>query len=69
MRVRGEVEVKRREAVFTLTECRVDLLLVTVLVLLPKKKGRINSRISYWASSCSLSLPTSYTFLKRQRPN
>lgn len=47
MRVRGEVEVKRREAVLTLTECRVNLLLVTVLALLPKKKGRNNSGISY----------------------
>lgn len=41
MRVRGEVEVKRREAVLTLTECRVNLLLVTVWRCCPRRRAEI----------------------------
>lgn len=40
----------------------MDVLLGTVLALLPEKKRRDNSRVSYWASSCSLSLPAELFF-------
>lgn len=43
--------MKRREVVLTHRECRKDVLLGAVLALLPKKKGRNNSRVSYQASS------------------
>lgn len=42
----------------------MDSLLGTVPGLLPKKKGRKNSGVSYWASSCPFSLPAELCFPK-----